>query len=56
MVGEDDWKWEKMKEKIIILLKHLHENVRPKPSRCRILSHSSEMQNDALMHRQGLKG
>ena len=27
-----------------------------KPAGFRKLSHSSEMQNDALMHREGLKG
>ena len=42
-----------MKKKML-LLKQLHENFRSRPPR--ELSHSSVMQNDALVHLKGLKG
>ena len=45
----DKWK------KILWLLKQFHGNVRSKTPRCSKLV-SSEKQNDALMHRAGLKG
>ena len=56
VVDEDDLQWVKMKKKIIIFLKQLHEKNRSKPSGCRKLSRYSDMQNYALMHREGLKG
>ena len=45
-----------MKKKVIVLLKQLHDEILSKPSGYRKLSRYSEMQNDALMHRDGLKG
>ena len=42
-------------ENILLLLKQLHEDFCSKTPRCRELSHSSEMQNVAMMHREGLK-
>ena len=45
-----------MEKNILLLLKQFHENVRSKTSRCKTLSHSSEMKNDTLMHREGLIG
>ena len=39
---------------ILLSLKMFRENFRSKTSMCRKLSHSSEMKNDALMHREGL--
>ena len=53
------WRWLKLvanEKKISLLLKQLHENVRSKTQRCWKLSYSSEMQNDVLKHRVGLKG
>ena len=41
---------------ILSLLKQFHENNCSKAPRCGKLSHSSEMQNDVLIHREGLKG
>ena len=43
----DKWK------NILLLLKQFHENFSSKTTRCRKMSHSSEMQNDASW---GLKG
>ena len=45
-----------MGEKIIVIIEQFHENVRSKTSKCRKLSHSSEMQNYALVHREGSAG
>ena len=53
------WRWLEVGDKwkkISLLLKTVSKNVRFKTPRCRKLGHSSEMQNDALMHHQGLKG
>ena len=55
-MDEDDLKWVANERNISLSLKQFHENVRSKTSRCRELRYSSEMQNYALMHRQGLKG
>ena len=41
-------------EKIVLILKQFHENFRVKTPRCRTSNHSSQMQNDALMPRDGL--
>ena len=40
-------------KKISLLLKQFHDNFRSKP---RKLGLFSEMQNDVIMHREGLKG
>ena len=56
VADEDDFKWGANEEKISLLLKQSHENVTSKNPRRRKLGHSSEMQNDSLMHREGLKG
>ena len=37
---------------ILIFLKQFHENFHSKTPRCRKLSHSSNLQNDALLHRE----
>ena len=55
-MDENGLKWEADEENISLLLKQLHTNFHSKTTRCRKLSHSSEIQNDALMHREGLKG
>ena len=39
----------------VLSLKQFPENCRSKTPRCRKLSHSSQIQNDALIHRVGLK-
>ena len=44
-----------MKQIILLLLKQFHGNCHSKAPRCRKISHSSDMQNDALMHREGSK-
>ena len=54
-MDEDDLKWV-VKEKNIVLFKHFHDNFLSKSPRCRKFTHSSQMQNDALMHCEGLKG
>ena len=41
-------------QKKMLLLKQFHENCCFKTTSCRKLSHSSEMQNDALKHCVGL--
>ena len=55
-VDEDDLKWVENEKKISLLLKQFPEYNRFKTTRCGKLGHSSEMQNDVLMHREGLKG
>ena len=45
-----------MKKNISLLLEQFHENFRCKKHMFRRLRHSSEMENDALMHHEGLKG
>ena len=49
-MDEDDLTWVANENKILLLLKQFHEHFRFKK-----LSHSSDMKNDALMHRVGLK-
>ena len=55
-MDEDDLKGVAKEKKILLLLKQFYGNNRSKPPRCRKLGHSSELQNDALVHREGLKG
>ena len=43
-----------MKTNISSLLKQFHENYSFKTPSCRTLGDSSDMQNDDLMHREGL--
>ena len=43
-------------KKIVLLLKHSKEIFVLKPLYVCEISHSSDMQNDVLMHREGLKG
>ena len=54
-MDEDDLKLVGNEKKIIFLLEQLHENFHSKALGFRKLSNSSEMQNDHLMHREGLK-
>ena len=56
VVDKNNLKWEDNEENILLLLKQFHEKISSKTPRCRELNDSSEMQNDALMHREGLKG
>ena len=55
-MDKNDLKWMENEKNILLLLKQFHEKFRSKIPRYRELSHSSEMQNNALMHRGGLKG
>ena len=55
-MDEDDLKWVANEKNILLLLEQFHENVVLKLPDFRTISHFSEMQNDALMHREGLKG
>ena len=43
-------------KKIIVIIETVSENFRSKSPKYKKLSHFSQMQNDALMHREGLKG
>ena len=43
-----------MKKKIVLFLRQFHENCRSKTTSCRKLSNFSEMQDDALRHREDL--
>ena len=43
-------------EKYIVINKQFHEKIVQKRQGFRKLSHSSNMQNDALKHHEGLKG
>ena len=45
-----------MKKTYSVIIKQLLENGRFKTPMRRKLSHSSKIKNDALMHREGLKG
>ena len=47
------WRWLEMGGKILVLLKEFHENFSDTTA-CRKLSHSSVMQNDVFMQREGL--
>ena len=53
---ENDPKWKTNEKLILLLLKQFHEHLHSKTPSFRKLSCSSEMQNAALMHREGLKG
>ena len=55
-MDEDDLKWAANEKKKLFLLKQSHENFHSKTLGFRKLNNSSEMQNDALMHREGYKG
>ena len=55
-MDEGDFKWVGNEKNVLLLLNQLHEHVRSKPPVLRKLSHFSEMQIDALIHREGLKG
>ena len=50
------WSGWQMKKNILLLLKQSHESFHCKTPSFRKLSRYSEVQNDALMHREGLKG
>ena len=54
VVDEDDLKWMTNEKKISLLLTHAVEKNVMQPLRFRRLSHFSEMQNDGLMHHNGL--
>ena len=56
VVNEDDLQWVTNEKKIVLFLRQFHENCRSKSTSCRKLSIFSEMQDDALRHREGLKG
>ena len=56
VVDEDDLKWLTNEKNVLLFLKRFLKNVRSKTTRCGKLGHSLEMQNDALVHREGLKG
>ena len=53
-MDEDDLKWVANEKKILLFLKQFHGNCGFKTTRK--LGNFSGMQNDALMHREGLKG
>ena len=55
-LDEDDLKCMANEENTLYLLKQFHENFRSKIPRCRKLDNSSEMQNNSLLHHEGLKG
>ena len=55
-MDEDDLKWVSNENKILVLLNSSMNIVVLKLIKIRKLSYFSEMQNDALMHRQSLKG
>ena len=56
VVDEDDLKLVANERKISLILKSSMKICVSKPPRCKKLSHFSEMQNDALMHRESSKG
>ena len=58
VVDEDDLKWVTNRANITLLLfvRLFHENFSSKTTGFPNLSHSSEMQDDPLMHREGVKG
>ena len=55
-MGENDLKWLGDEKNILLFLKQFQEKIVLKPLGLWKFSHSSEMQNVALMHREGLKG
>ena len=58
VVDEDDMKWVVNETNMprSSLLKQFHKKIRSKPQGFSKANHSLEMHNDALMHREGLKG
>ena len=56
VVDEDDLKWVTTEKKILLLLLNSITIFVLESLGFRKLSHASEMQNDDLMHREGLKG
>ena len=42
-----------IRKKVLLLFKQFQENARSESPRCVKLNYFSEMQNDALMHREG---
>ena len=52
-MNEDDLKW--VANKKGYFLRQVHENSRSKTTTCRKLINFSEMQDDALMHREDFK-
>ena len=55
-VDENDLQWVTNEKKILLLLRQFHANCRSETTSCRKLSNFSEMQDDAMRHREGLKG
>ena len=55
-MNEDDLQWVTNEKKVVLFLRQFHENCRSEGTSCRRLSIFSEMQDDALRHREGLKG
>ena len=56
VVDVDDLKWVANEKNILLIKKKLHLNVHTKTHMCRKLNHPTEMRNDALMHREDIKG
>ena len=56
VVDEDDLKWVANEKNVLLLLKQSHKKIYSKTLRYRKLGNSSEMRNDALMHREGSNG
>ena len=54
VVDEDDLKWVAKEKNKLLLIKQFHDNFHCKTPRRTELGYSSERQNDALMHREGL--
>ena len=54
-MDEDDLTRVANEKKIMLLLKQFYENCHSETLICRKLSPSSDMQSDALMHRDGLQ-
>ena len=56
VVDEDDLKWVTNEKKILLFLKQFHDFFVVNPLGFRKFSYSLQMQNNALMHCEGLKG
>ena len=54
-MDEDDLNWVTFVKNIVIIKTVLENYCRSKTIKCKKLGHFSEIQNDALMHREGLK-
>ena len=52
----DYLQWVTNEKKIVLFLRQFHENCRSKTISCRKLGNFSKMQDNALRHREGLKG